>query len=109
MLYEVITTTYRCKNDSDKSQKSPNLTGTTLANGDILVIDGSRFYEVRGSTPGRTAWFDPRTSGYTLYAGTYGDAAKAAAEAAVAAWRRITSYNVCYTKLLRLHRYHHQD
>jgi hypothetical protein len=40
--------------------------------GDILVIDGPRFYEVRGYTPGRTAWFDPREEGYTLYAGTYG-------------------------------------
>jgi hypothetical protein len=43
--------------------------------GDILVMDGSRFYEVRGYTPGRTVWFDPRTSGYTLYAGSYGDSA----------------------------------
>ena len=52
-------------------------TGQGGIHGDILVIDGSRFYEVRGYTPGRTAWFDPRTSGYTLYAGTYGASAKA--------------------------------
>jgi outer membrane protein assembly factor BamB len=51
-------------------------TGQGGVHGDILVIDGSRFYEVRGYTPGRTAWFDPRTSGYTLYAGTYGAAVK---------------------------------
>jgi len=55
-------------------------TGAGGVHGDILVIDGSRFYEVRGYTPGRTAWFDPRTSGYTLYAGTYGGPAKAAAD-----------------------------
>lgn len=59
-------------------------TGQGGIHGDILVIDGSRFYEVRGYTPGRTAWFDPRTSGYTLYAGTYGTAAKASAEGATA-------------------------
>jgi hypothetical protein len=50
-------------------------TGLGGVHGDILVIDGSRFFEVRGYTPGRTAWFDPRSSGYTLYAGTYGAAA----------------------------------
>ena len=44
--------------------------------GDILVMDGRRFYEVRGYTPGRTVPFDPRTGGYTLYAGTYGAPAK---------------------------------
>jgi len=59
-------------------------TGQGGVHGDILVIDGSRFYEVRGYTPGRTAWFDPRTSGYTLYAGTYGKSAKASAGTAVA-------------------------
>jgi len=57
-------------------------TGLGGIHGDILVIDGSRFYEVRGYTPGRTAWFDPRTSGYTLYAGTFGEPAKPSAEAA---------------------------
>jgi outer membrane protein assembly factor BamB len=51
-------------------------TGAGGVHGDILVMDGSRFIEVRGYTPGRTAWFDPRTSGYTLYAGTYGASAK---------------------------------
>jgi len=47
-------------------------TGAGGVHGDILVIDGPRFYEVRGYTPGRTVSFDPRESGYTLYAGTYG-------------------------------------
>ena len=37
--------------------------------GDILVRDGTRFYEVRGYPPSRTARFDPRLNGYTLYAG----------------------------------------
>jgi outer membrane protein assembly factor BamB len=59
-------------------------TGRGGIHGDILVIDGSRFYEVRGYPPGRTAWFDPRTSGYTLYAGTYGASAKASADSAAA-------------------------
>jgi len=59
-------------------------TGQGGVHGDILVIDGSRFYEVRGYPPGRTAWFDPRTSGYTLYAGTYGASAKASADRAAA-------------------------
>jgi len=54
-------------------------TGLGGIHGDILVIDGSRFYEVRGYPPGRTVWFDPRTSGYTLYAGTFGASAKTAA------------------------------
>jgi hypothetical protein len=37
--------------------------------GDILVRDGTRFYEVRGYQPSRTATFDPRPNGYKLYAG----------------------------------------
>jgi hypothetical protein len=57
-------------------------TGLGGVHGDILVIDGTRFYEVRGYAPGRTAWFDPRTGGYTLYAGTYDPFAKASAGAA---------------------------
>ena len=64
-------------------------TGQGGVHGDILVIDGSRFYEVRGYTPGRTAWFDPRTSGYTLYAGTYGESAKASAGAAAGTGKRV--------------------
>jgi len=63
-------------------------TGQGGVHGDILVIDGSRFYEVRGYTPGRTAWFDPRTSGYTLYAGTYGKSAKASVDAAAEGTRK---------------------
>ncbi|MHC4177869.1 MAG: outer membrane protein assembly factor BamB family protein [Planctomycetota bacterium] len=59
-------------------------TGLGGVHGDILVIDGSRFYEVRGYSPGRTAWFDPRTSGYTLFAGTYGKSAKGSVDAAAA-------------------------
>lgn len=60
-------------------------TGQGGIHGDILVIDGSRFYEVRGYTPGRTSWFDPRTAGYTLYAGIYGLPAGPAADAAAVA------------------------
>jgi outer membrane protein assembly factor BamB len=63
-------------------------TGLGGVHGDILVIDGSRFYEVRGYPPGRTTWFDPRTSGYTLYAGTYGQSAKASAGAAAEGTRK---------------------
>jgi outer membrane protein assembly factor BamB len=63
-------------------------TGQGGVHGDILVIDGSRFYEVRGYPPGRTAWFDPRTSGYTLYAGTYGASAKASADGSAAGTSR---------------------
>jgi len=46
-------------------------TGAGGVHGDILVMDGDRFYEVRGYTPGRHPLFDPRTNGYTLYAGKY--------------------------------------
>ncbi len=63
-------------------------TGLGGIHGDILVIDGERFYEVRGYQPGRTVSFDPRTSGYTLYAGTCGEEAKAAAAARVKAARK---------------------
>ncbi len=66
-------------------------TGLGGIHGDILVIDGSRFYEVRGYTPGRTSWFDPRSSGYTLYAGTYGEPVKASAGAAAAPARKRTA------------------
>jgi len=44
------------------------------AHGDILVMDGNDFYEVRGYAPGRSANFDPRPAGYTLFAGTFGRA-----------------------------------
>jgi hypothetical protein len=44
-------------------------TGKTAVHGDILAMDGSKYYEVRGYTPGRTGYFDPRVKGYTLYAG----------------------------------------
>lgn len=44
-------------------------TGRGPVHGDILVRDGTRFYEVRGYQPSRTASFDPRLKGYTLYAG----------------------------------------
>jgi outer membrane protein assembly factor BamB len=47
-------------------------TGMGGVHGDILVMDGERFYEVRGYQPGRTESFDPRAAGYTLYAGLYG-------------------------------------
>jgi outer membrane protein assembly factor BamB len=44
-------------------------TGNDPVHGDILVRDGTRFYEVRGYQPSRTAFFDPRPNGYTLFAG----------------------------------------
>jgi hypothetical protein len=44
-------------------------TGRGPVHGDILVRDGTQFYEVRGYQPSRTASFDPRLNGYTLYAG----------------------------------------
>lgn len=47
-------------------------TGFGGVHGDILVMDGQRFYEVRGYQPGRTESFYPRAGGYTLYAGRYG-------------------------------------
>ena len=49
--------------------------------GDILVMDGNRFYEVRGYLPGRSFNFDPRPNGYTLFAGTYSRAKRAATPA----------------------------
>ncbi|MCL4201311.1 MAG: PQQ-binding-like beta-propeller repeat protein [Pirellulaceae bacterium] len=64
-------------------------TGLGGVHGDILVMDGSRFFEVRGYPPGRTASFDPRNSGYMLYAGTYGVPTTApAAKKAAATGRR---------------------
>ncbi len=50
--------------------------GRQAAHGDILVMDGKRFYEVRGYTPGRISPFDPRQGGYTLFAGVYSQASK---------------------------------
>jgi len=47
-------------------------TGMGPSYGDILVKDGVRFYEVRGYAPSRHAYFDPRTAGYTLFAGEIG-------------------------------------
>ena len=44
-------------------------TGQGAVRGDILVKDGPRYYEVRGYQPSRTAAFDPRKGGYTLFAG----------------------------------------
>jgi len=46
-------------------------TGNTAVHGDILAMDGNKYYEVRGYTPSRTKNFDPRVSGYTLYAGQF--------------------------------------
>jgi outer membrane protein assembly factor BamB len=46
-------------------------TGGGPVHGDILVKDGARYYEVRGYRPSRTASFDPRKGGYTLYAGEF--------------------------------------
>jgi hypothetical protein len=59
-------------------------TGLGGVHGDILVIDGTDFYEVRGYAPGRTVAFDPRTRGYTLYAGTFGVSARESSQRAAA-------------------------
>jgi len=48
--------------------------GRQAARGDILVMDGKQFYEVRGYKPGRISPFDPRPNGYTLFAGVYAQA-----------------------------------
>ncbi|NOX53146.1 MAG: PQQ-binding-like beta-propeller repeat protein, partial [Planctomycetes bacterium] len=45
--------------------------GHQAAHGDILVLDGQQFYEVRGYTPARISPFDPRQKGYTVFAGVY--------------------------------------
>ena len=37
--------------------------------GDILVMDGKRYYEVRGYPPGRYTTYDVRKNAYTLFAG----------------------------------------
>ncbi len=50
--------------------------GRQAVHGDILVMDGKQFYEVRGYTPGRINPFDPRAGGYTLFAGVYAQANK---------------------------------
>jgi outer membrane protein assembly factor BamB len=55
--------------------------GRQAAHGDILVLDGKQFYEVRGYTPGRISPFDPRLHGYTLFAGVYARANKTAVQA----------------------------
>ena len=44
-------------------------TGLAGVHGDIMVVDGNRFIEVRGYTPARQTPFDPRENGYTLYCG----------------------------------------
>ncbi len=49
------------------------LTGLAGVHGDILVVDGDRFVEVRGYQPARQTPFDPRVSGYTLYCGIAGE------------------------------------
>jgi outer membrane protein assembly factor BamB len=43
------------------------------ARGDILVMDGTRYYEVRGYPPGRYTTYDVRTNAYTLFAGELSD------------------------------------
>ncbi len=44
-------------------------TATLGVRGDILVMDGDRYYEVRGYPPGRYTTYDVRTHAYTLFAG----------------------------------------
>ncbi len=41
--------------------------------GDILVMDGKRYYEVRGYPPGRYDTYDVRQNAYTLFAGELSD------------------------------------
>ncbi len=48
-------------------------TGLAGVHGDILVVDGNRFVEVRGYQPARQTPFDPRVSGYALYCGIAGE------------------------------------
>jgi len=48
-------------------------TGLAGVHGDILVVDGNRFIEVRGYRPARQTPFDPRVSGYALYCGIAGE------------------------------------
>ena len=43
--------------------------GGDRPHGDVLAMDESHFYEVRGYAPGRTSNFNPREGGYTLFAG----------------------------------------
>lgn len=52
-------------------------------------MDGTRFCEVRGYQPGRTEWFDPRTNGYTLFAGTLGSSGEDPADARKPAARQV--------------------
>jgi outer membrane protein assembly factor BamB len=56
-------------------------TGLAGVHGDIMVVDGDRFIEVRGYTPARQTPFDPRVSGYTLYCGIAGESNPAPARA----------------------------
>ena len=60
--------------------KSGGFTGKTRIahpSGDILVVDGRQYYEVRGFPVHRHSYFDPRISGYKLAAGTLTDAGAA--------------------------------
>ncbi len=41
--------------------------------GDIVIMDGSRYYEVRGYPPGRYTTYDVRKNAYTLFAGELSD------------------------------------
>jgi len=54
--------------------------GAQAVRGDILIMDGKKFYEVRGYTPNRISPFDPRANGYTLFAGVYSRATKTVSE-----------------------------
>ena len=53
--------------------RSGGFTGKTAVkppSGDILVTNGREYYEVRGFPVHRHSYFDPRLSGYKLFAGT---------------------------------------
>jgi len=47
--------------------------------GDILVTKGKAFYEIRGFPVKRHSYFDPRVSGYKLFAGTLRESGVASA------------------------------
>jgi len=61
--------------------------------GDILVVDGKHYYEVRGFPVHRHSYFDPRIRGYRLVAGRLNDADPAEEKAAKRRQRRTKSAN----------------
>jgi outer membrane protein assembly factor BamB len=71
--------------------RTGGFTGKTTVSspsGDILVVDGKQYYEVRGFPVHRHSYFDPRIKGYSLIAGTLNDAHPAQKEQAQRRQRR---------------------